>query len=506
MGILQSVGRMLLGQQPPRSLSAERRSQKIVQAAYDAAQPREGDVEHWRLVDSLSAAAALSPGVRRVVRERARYEVANNAYATGMLLTLSQDLVGRGPRPQIIARERSADAQRLERLWSSWAAQVDLGAKLRTMRTAKATDGEAFALITNNPGLDHPIQLDVQLVECDRVTTPDLRPLTPSFVDGIEFDGFGNPSTYHVLRYHPGTLSFSGSPLDYDRVPARNVVHLFRCSRPEQVRGVSEIVSALLLYGDLRRYTRAVIAAAETAANVAGVIRTTSHDVQTDDNVEPMDAVDVPARSLLTLPMGWDLNQIRAEQPTQQYGDFKREVIGEMARCLNVPRIVALASSEESNFSSARRDDLIYHRSLSVERAELEVKLLARLWRQWIREAAGLGLAPREYSAEAPPVTWHWDGYGAIDPVKQAQAQEIRLRIGVTTLAAEAATEGLDWEDLVEQRGVEAQRLRALGLPVPGEAAAVPPAQEATDDDDDPADAGRDPSRGEARPDQPAAR
>ena len=38
-----------------------------------------------------------SAGVRRMLRSRSRYEVANNSYAKGVVLTLANDVVGTGP-------------------------------------------------------------------------------------------------------------------------------------------------------------------------------------------------------------------------------------------------------------------------------------------------------------------------------------------------------------------------------------------------------------------------
>ena len=55
-----------------------------------------------RDADGLSADAANSPEVRRTLRNRARYEVANNSYARGIVLTLANDLIGTGPRLQML--------------------------------------------------------------------------------------------------------------------------------------------------------------------------------------------------------------------------------------------------------------------------------------------------------------------------------------------------------------------------------------------------------------------
>jgi len=65
---------------------------------YDAAVTTDDNRRHWAHADALSADAAASADVRRTLRNRARYEVANNSYARVIVLTLANDTVGTGPR------------------------------------------------------------------------------------------------------------------------------------------------------------------------------------------------------------------------------------------------------------------------------------------------------------------------------------------------------------------------------------------------------------------------
>ncbi|NJL31987.1 MAG: phage portal protein, partial [Phycisphaerales bacterium] len=134
-----------------------------------------------------------------------RYEVANNSYAKGIVLTIANDCIGTGPRLQLLT-ENSDLNNRVESAFNLWAKAVNLAEKLRTMRLAKTTDGEAFAILTANPEIDSPVLLDVQLVEADRVAAPLMNILpTGSDIDGIMLDAWGNPQTYNILHQHPGT-------------------------------------------------------------------------------------------------------------------------------------------------------------------------------------------------------------------------------------------------------------------------------------------------------------
>jgi capsid protein len=211
-----------------------------------------------------------------------------------------------------------------------------LAEKLRTIRVARAEDGEAFGILTNNEKLATPVTLDVKLVEADQVTTPDWTQDQANAIDGIVFDTFGNPTEYHVLRYHPGDARGLWDST-VDRLPARAVVHYFRCHRPGQNRGIPDITPALPLFAQLRRFTLAVLAAAETAADFAGILYTDAPANGEADAAEPFEPIELEKRALLTMPGGWKMSQLQAEQPATTYAEFKREILNEIARCLNMP-------------------------------------------------------------------------------------------------------------------------------------------------------------------------
>src|SRR5690606_20976990 len=127
-------------------------------------------------------------------------------YARGIVLTLANDVVGTGPRLQLLTEDAEAN-HRIEHEFGRWAKAIGLAEKLRTMRMVRATDGEAFAILTNNPAFSTAVQLDLRLVEADQVCTPDLAAHEPGSVDGVVLDSDGNPIAYHVLKQHPGEVA-----------------------------------------------------------------------------------------------------------------------------------------------------------------------------------------------------------------------------------------------------------------------------------------------------------
>ena len=106
-----------------------------------------------------------------------------------------------------------------------------------------------------------------------------------------------------------------------------------------------------------------------------------------------------------------------------------------------------------------------YLRSIAIEQANLRRVVLDRIFYTWLREYLLANAMPLSLENEIETV-WFWDGMPAIDPVKEAQSIEIRLRTGTTTLAQEYAAQGLDWEEALRQRAREVELMRELGLPI----------------------------------------
>ncbi len=474
-----------------------RREVRIVRGSYDAAQTTNDNTNHWAKADLLSVNATASPAIRQSLRSRARYEVANNSYAKGIVLTLANDTIGTGPRLQMSQGERveKAIAKKVEAEFRQWAIAVDLPGKLRTMRAAKAVDGEAFCQFIANQEMATPVKLGLQLLEADQVSSGSNAPATAPGgiepIDGLVFDTYGNVRFYEVLDYHPGALNVTYS-VQPRRVRAENMIHWFRVDRPGQSRGLPEILPALPLFAELRRYTLAVVAAAESAADWAIVMRTSSGASTSTAEVDATLTMDVERRMAVFAPEGWEPTQIKAEQPTTTYDMFKRELLNEIARCLNMPYNIAACDSSSYNYASGRLDHQTYGKAIRVEQAHLESVVLDRILAAWMAEA--VLVYPELDGLESFPHTWFWDGQEHVDPVKDATAQQTRLEMHTTTLAAEYAKQGRDWETELRQRAKELKLQKELGLLEDlrpeslgdSNKTAQPPAPPKEDEEDDP--------------------
>jgi len=445
-----------------------------VRARWDAAQTSVDNVRHWTMADSLSADAASSPAIRKVIRERGRYEVANSGWARSMVSTLAHEVIGTGPRLQILTGSAEADNW-LERQFAAWCFKINLGRKFRTMRIAKAVDGEGLALHVNNRRLGD-VQLDLRLFETEHLATPGMF-LGPNQVDGIDLDENGNPDRYHILKHHPGGSEWGVNPDEEITPPPvpEEVIHIFRHDRPGQHRGVSELASALPLFSRLRRYTLAVLQSAENVAEWTMFLKTRqpeagefqvprSGDTANEpSSYETMDAIDIERGMMTVLPEDTEPFQLKPEQPSTTHGDFIRVTLAEAFAALCLPYSVGAFDSSQENFASGKLTRQGFKRAVQIERVvDWDPVVVATFW-AWFSEAKAT--IPTELrAAMGDPSSWdiavRWDGVEDIDPEKAARARKAELESGQTGIPRIYTEKGLDFEPEQEMNA------KALGLTV----------------------------------------
>lgn len=433
-------------------------------ARFDAAQTTLDNKNHWGLADGFSADAAYNPGVRRIIRQRARHELENNPLLKGMISTYVNDILGdKGPRLQFMGLSATR-RNKLDRVITKWAKHVRLLRILRTALSSRITDGEVIIVFAQDPTIPGPIKLRPQLMECDRLQLPYAGVNLGEAIqrtDGIELDTYGNPMAYHILKDHPGDAY--GRPMESRRILAPYVYHMFKLRRPEQHRGVSEIAASLGRFADLRRYTAAVIAAAETAADFSAVIHTDQIFDEEDANLEAMDKIPIDKRSAVTLPNGWTITQLKAEQPTTGFAAFRHEIIADVAREFNMPYLIAAGDSSGHNFASAKLDTRQYIRQCKTEQEEIEDPLDSMI--RWalmdLSRTEGWGWA----SVDSLEWEWLWQRPEEVDP-REASATATKLQTLQTTLADVYADRGLDWRQRLALFREILDEAETMGIPL----------------------------------------
>lgn len=434
-----------------------------LQATYDAAKTFPLNERHWLAADHFNADQANSPEVRAIVRQRARYEaLESSGLLNGIIQTYCHYLISTGPQLQVQSRNDELN-ETIERHWAAWSHRIDLASRMMLLRQTQLVDGEAFVIRVNNDRLPSGhVQLDFVQIPCELCTS--LEPLTDTHVDGIDLDRNGLPTGYTFRKNHERTET-------RPKLPAAEVIHLFRAMRPGQHRGISELVTALPMAATIRAYVQACLENARIGASITGVIKTTRDDVP-DSGVAAGDAISLSAGELLAMAYGQELQAYTPAQPMATMPEFLRCTIALMMRGLCVPYGVGMMDFSSHSYASGQMDDQGFIRAIEVERARLGRHLLDELLSWFLAEIVALELISRAALTEAMgdtlllPHRWGWPGFDHADPAKVARAQETKLANHTTTLAHEYAKRGLDWEAQLRQRARELALLNELNIPL----------------------------------------
>lgn len=474
-----------------RALAIRRASGRPIRAGYDAARTGGDNAEHWTRADGLGPIAANDPWTRQRLRDRTRYEVANNPTMAGVTEIVANDTVGLGPRLQVTTEDETWN-DAVEAAWDAWSAAVggvSLALMLNLARRSEIDSGEVLYRFRQSDNV--PERLDLELMEADRLT----RPLALDPLDGIELGQDGRPIRYHVLKQHPGDAWLAGQTLiEAEWVPASQIIHSFKRSRPGQQRGIPELAPSLELLAEIRRYQAAVLAACEVQASIPLALESEfgpaldDDDAPTDEGA-PWDEVAFDRRLATVLPAGYKLNGINPTQPVMQHNEYVASLLVLACRPLKVPWNIVLGDSSNYSYASGRLDMQDYDRARKVDRKRLEATVLDRIFATWLLFAIRYGVVPYPiFDTTHVPHSWMWQSRPHVEPLKEANANAANLKNNTTTLAEIWAEKGEDWKQKVKQRAKERAFLASQGLPTDADAAPEPANADTADTADDAAD------------------
>ena len=422
-----------------------------IRATYDAARTTDEFKNYWANADTLDADSANSISVRQTLTKRARYEVANNGYADGMVQTHANYLVGTGPSLRMLTGSTGFN-QAVELVWRRWAKAIQLRRKLWAMAHAKVQDGETFGIIRMNPNVRHRVPMDLVLIEAEQCQSPNVPFAQAGYIDGIRFDDWGNPLWYDILRYHPGG-AWSFDP-ETERVPAKFICHWFMLRRPGAHRGVPEFKSTLNTGAASRRWREATLASAEAAADFSVLLKT---QMSPDDGADPAAAfstIDLTKRMMTALPMGWDAGQMKAEHPNATFEAFHKTLINEQARPKSIPYNLAACDSSSYNYASGRLDHQTYFSGLDIEREDGNDLVLDPLFDRW------WPLAVKTFGWVSDPDNppdhiWDWPKHPVADIKSESSANDQKLRNGTASPSSIYSECGQDFEDALAEMATD---------------------------------------------------
>ena len=209
------------------------------------------------------------------------------------------------------------------------------------------------------------------------------------------------------------------------------MIHWFRQDRP-WLRGIPELTPSLPLCALLRRYTLAVVRAAEIGASYSAVLQTDgpgNMNQWLDENGnqledDPFDCFPIEHGMFTVLPWGAKMSQLESKQPMQVYDMFVNSLLREIIRPLLVPFNVGAGTSKDSNMSSSVVDADMYKSGQQFERFNCGDFVLSQVFGLWWQDAQLIqGFLPSKLPV-TPEHYFRWDKIGVdhTDPTKVANS------------------------------------------------------------------------------------
>ena len=485
-------------------------------------------LSNW-LPSPLPADLDLLPDLPTLVG-RARDLDRNNGVAAGALQTLQDNVAGTGLRlaasPDYRSLGRDIDwaeqwSRDVESLWKTYAestaidiaGQLNFAGMTQLIFRSALENGDALALVMwQDRGMESPFRTCFQLVESDRLSNPYFKPPSLNLIGGIEKDNFGRPVAYWI-RHEPQLMgniytlvssdylgpstSFLQS-FTWDRIPAqtdwsrKRVLHVHQKERVGQTRGRPVLTPVIEQFRMLDSYQRTELQSAIVNALIAGVIETPLDSASLADLVggDPSEylaakneyRVQLEGGTMIPLYPGDKLAPFVPSRPNAQFSQFCEAVDRQIGTALGLPYELTLKDFSKTNYSSARAALLEAWRHFMVRRAALADGWAGPVYRLWLEEAVQRGMidAPNFYENYWFYCRAKWIGMGRgwVDPVKEAEAAQIRMQSMVSTLEMECAEQGQDWNEVLEQLALEQKRKEQLGLPTAPELTIAPLSQE----------------------------
>jgi len=460
---------------------------------------------------------------KMILDSRARDSLRNDAYVAGGGNIHKDNIVGSAyflnakPNFELLgltpewAEEFQNEVESMFTLWAEspehWVDAARRNTLTDIVRLALGVyvmSGEVLASVEwLEPGR-RPFSTAIQMIDVDRLSSPAGVLEGPRLRGGVKRDRFGAPLGYFIREAHPSDYASFANYL-HKYVPARKpwgrmqMIHIFEQTRPDQSRGVSELVTALKEIKITSKFRDIVLQNAVVNATYAASIES---DLPTDAVFQSLgsgdfsDAISKYAASYMSeigkyvgssrnmhidgvkiphLFPGTKLNIHQAGQGGPLGTDFEQSLLRYISASLGVSYEQLSKDYTSTNYSSARAAMNETWKFLQSRKKLVADKLATYIYRLWLEEAIATGKLktvtpdmPNFYeglNAEAySDCTWLGAGRGQIDELKETQASVLKLKYNLSTIEDEAGRLGKDWRKILLQASREKKILEELGL------------------------------------------
>lgn len=341
--------------------------------------------------------------------------------------------------------------------------------------TGVIRDGEAF--IQRLRGRSNNTGYQLRLIDPSRIFTQytgsqGYAPNGNRIICGIEVDRDYKPVAYYfkgdpasskpmsIFTYYEGEVM---------RIPADDILHLFKKDYAEQVRGYTWVHSAMVTAEDMVRYVNTAMAAARQGAakHLSVVSNPETGGAYIGDDKEGKDedsvmTIDMTGETVSELEDGKQLVALDPSYPHQMFDSFMKTMEGKIATGLDVSQPIFFGNWSDINYSAGQ---LMVHDEVDRFRREQEwfANSFCRWWHEdwlnWIALRGNINFDGRRVAAaqvdEIADCDWVGRQFSPADEVKSANAAKVRILSGVSSRRREIEKLGEDPDKMLAEIAAE---------------------------------------------------
>ena len=372
---------------------------------------------------------------------------------------MSNHCVGTIPLPVALSPSNELN-DAIEDRWYEWGQHNGVGAALREARRRAAQSG-VVALIPYKSNSDYDLKLAYRVIGAEQLKSPRSvkDPLNDPFtnkhtgqvVDGVEFWPNGEVRRVWVQE------EFKLDPTPYN--VSDGVIVWYKQTRPFPMW--PEMNPAFSIIPSMNRFLQNITREAEFKSAMPLAVELDPLYYKPTSATPPKGAFQYVPGMIPTLPPGSKLVGVAMQSMAEDRARLSDKFCAVAARCIDMPKNLALSDSSDSNMATAHIDLQPWKYVVDIDRFDFEV-VTRKVYRQWYGMASMTTLLPAvSFESTPPPTLFNYTVlFNHPDPQKCATARATDLISGASTLSIQYAEQSRNARREIEKEA------RLYGVPV----------------------------------------
>lgn len=288
---------------------------------------------------------------------------------------------------------------------------------------------------------------------------------------GIKVDENLKPISYFIRKNRNLDYYTSG---EREEVPASEIVHIYKRQFAEQIRGYTPLAPVLVKMASLSAYNDAELNAAILESFMMGMYEKTGNgdaysqyddgEIDNDGNI----ATELETNTFRFCPEGYSFKQIQSNHPHNGFSEFVKATMRSIASAIGISTNRLTSNFESANFSSLKAaflEDTNTYREMQMFLIE---GWKDRQYLEWLKQFLLSDLSNLPFSKFSKFVMHQFRGrsWETLEPIKDVQAIQLRLQLGITDPITEIEALGGDVDDTLDRIVLWREKLKARGLKV----------------------------------------